>query len=352
MGNLHLVTGYAGTPHVASSDHGSFYEGLIRGGQFVMEAGAKFAASIVTNNQIKVNDGELMMQGRHVKLTPGAYVDLAIENGTQGYLRNDLIVARYTRNTNNNVEECNLVVIKGTPVTSNPADPKYSSGSINASGALQHDFPLYRVSLSGLSITKLTALFEAQKPLFDALLRLTGGTMSGNIAMGGKKITGLGDPTANGDAVPLSYANEKFALAEYGLGATGKDCADCNTATKNGWYSLAGENCLNTPPSVSSMKYGIMLVMNRYDSLIVQVIFYQKNMAIRNSINGGEDWTEWEHINPLLLEGVEYRTTDRYKGSAVYKKVDANGDILWRLEGEARWRLLTSANYITTATVE
>ena len=48
MGNLHLVTGYGGTPHVASSDHGSLYEGLIRGGQFVMEAGANFAASVVT----------------------------------------------------------------------------------------------------------------------------------------------------------------------------------------------------------------------------------------------------------------------------------------------------------------
>ena len=352
MGNLHLVTGYAGTPHVASSDHGSLYEGLIRGGQFVMEAGAKFAASIVSNNQIKVNDGELMMQGRHVKLTPGAYVDLAIENGAQGYLRNDLIVARYARNTNNSIEECSLVVIKGTPVTSNPADPKYSSGSINANGALQHDFPLYRVSLSGLSIISLTALFEPQKSLFDSLLRLTGGTMSGNIAMGGKKITGLGNPTANGDAVSLEYAKNAYAPKGFGLGAMGKECVDCNTATQSGWYSLAGEACLNTPPSLNSMKYGVMLVSNRYDSLIVQVIFYQKYMAIRHSADAGSVWNEWEHLNPPLLVGVEYRTTDRYNGASVFKKIDSNGDILWRADGETKWRLLTSASYVTTATVE
>lgn len=167
MGNLHLVTGYAGEAHVASSDQGSLFEALIRSGQFVMDAGAKFAASIVSNNQIRVGDGELMMQGRHVKLTPGAYVDLTIENGTQGYLRKDLIVARYTKNADTGIEECSLVVIKGTPAESNPADPEYTTGIINADGALQHDFPLYKVNLSGLSIEGLTALFEPQKSLFD-----------------------------------------------------------------------------------------------------------------------------------------------------------------------------------------
>lgn len=169
MGNLHLVTGCSGEAHVASSDLGSLFEALIRSGQFVMDAGSKFSASIVSNNQIKVNDGELMMQGRHVKLTPGAYVDLAIENGAQGYLRNDLIVARYTRNAATGIEECSLAVIKGTPAASNPADPQYTTGNLNAEGALLHDFPLYRVSISGLVLERLTALFEPEKSLFASM---------------------------------------------------------------------------------------------------------------------------------------------------------------------------------------
>lgn len=167
MGNLHLVTGYAGTPHVASSDQGSFNESLIGSGQFVLDAGAQFSASIVTNNQIRVNDGELMMQGRYVKLTPGAYVDLAIDNGTQGYLRNDLVVARYTKNSSTGIEECSLVVIKGTPKTSSPADPEYTTGTINVNGALVNDFPLYRVSLSGIVLEKLTVLFEPKKSMYE-----------------------------------------------------------------------------------------------------------------------------------------------------------------------------------------
>ena len=76
MGNLHLVTGYAGQPHVSAADQGSFVENFIRSGEFILEAGAKFSASIVTNNQIRVNDGEMMMQGRHVKLTPDPMLTL------------------------------------------------------------------------------------------------------------------------------------------------------------------------------------------------------------------------------------------------------------------------------------
>lgn len=211
MGNLHLVTGYAGEPHVASADLGSLFEALIRNGQFVMEAGANFAASVVTNNQIRISDGELLMQGRHVKLTPGAYVDITIENGTQGQQRNDLIVARYTRNPDSGIEECSLVVVKGTPAASNPSDPSHTIGNLNTGNALQHDFPLYRVPLSGLNIGELEALFTPQKSIFDSVLRLAGGTMTGDIAMSGRKVTDLGNPTANGDAVPLEYANNAYA---------------------------------------------------------------------------------------------------------------------------------------------
>lgn len=352
MGNLHLVTGYAGEAHVASSDQGSLFEALIRSGQFVMDAGAKFAASIVSNNQIRVGDGELMMQGRHVKLTPGAYVDLAIENGAQGYLRKDLIVARYTKNSGTGIEECSLVVIKGTPAQSNPADPEYTTGVINADGALQHDYPLYKVNLSGLSIEGITALFDTQKSLFDSMLRLIGGTMAGNIAMDGHKVTGLGTPTANGDAVPLKYANEKYAPSGYGLGTVGSICENCNNAIKNGFYALSGESCLNAPTAYQFMKYGTMLVLNRYDGLIVQVAIYRNYIAVRYSDDGGKAWAEWAFLNPPMEVGVEYRTAEHYKGAAVYKKVNSNGDVLWRKDGETQWHLLSSASYVAAATVE
>lgn len=349
MGNLHLVTGYAGTPHVASSDQGSFHEAFIRSGQFVLDVGAKFSASIVTNNQIRVNDGEIMMQGRYVKLTPGAYVDLTIENGAQGYLRNDLVVARYTKNADTGIEECNLVVIKGTPAETNPSDPEYTTGIINANGALQNDLPLYRVSLSGLVLEGLTALFETEKSLYDSVLRLIGGTMAGNIAMSGHKVTGLGTPTANGDAVPLVYANENFAPSGYGLGSGAATIlTSWNLATTNGWYRSKGDS--------PDGNYWFGRVETHSEGTLTQ---------FANRVSGGKTYyarrsydrelgtfSAWEWENPSLYQNTEYRTTERYQGAVVIKKVDSSGNILWRKDGETQWHLLSSASYVAAATVE
>lgn len=311
MANLHLVTGYSGQPHVSASDQGSFVEAFIRSGEFVLEAGAKFAASIVTNNQIRVNDGEMLMQGRHVKLNPGAYVDLTIENGSQGYRRSDLVVIRYTRNPDSGIEECNLVVLKGTPAESNPLDPEYTTGILNAEGALQHDFPLYRVSLSGLVLEGLTVLFEPEKSLFD-------------------------------------YVNKNFAPAGYGLGQDDVPLvADINACTTPGFYRTSTET-INLPDALLNFA---TVIVTRCGSQVVQNIQRANGGAIMIRYCTDGAWlAEW--VTPPLQKGVEYRTTERYQGAAVYKKVDSNGNILWRKYGESQWHMLSSASYVAAATVE
>lgn len=159
MGNLHLVTGYAGQTHVTSADQGAYNAATIGSGEYVLDKGNKFAASIISNNQIRVLDGEILFQGRYVRLDADVYVDLTIENGAIGYYRNDLIVARYTKNSLTGVEEFNLVVLKGTAVTSDPADPEYTVGDLLTAHDLQADIPLYRVPLDGLNVQELVPLF-------------------------------------------------------------------------------------------------------------------------------------------------------------------------------------------------
>ena len=124
MSNLHLVTGYAGAAHITPDDHGSLYAAIFGSGSYVLDRGNKLAASAITSNQIRVLDGDMVIQGRHVRLAANSHVDLSIENGAQGVYRNDLIVARYTKNSSTGVEECNLVVIKGTAAASDPQDPE------------------------------------------------------------------------------------------------------------------------------------------------------------------------------------------------------------------------------------
>ena len=159
MGNLHLVTGYAGQAHITAADHGSLNAAIIGNGMYVLNRGNLLAASAVTNNQIRILDGDIMLQGRHVRLPENTYVDLTIENGEQGMLRNDLIVARYTKNNTSGVEECSLVVIKGASSASNPVDPEYTTGDLLGNQDSQTDFPLYRVPLNELAVGEPVPLF-------------------------------------------------------------------------------------------------------------------------------------------------------------------------------------------------
>lgn len=163
MANIHLVTGYGGNAHITAADHGSFNAAIFGDGQYVLDRGKQLAATVISNNKIQIADGDILMQGRHIRLAKNSSVDLTIENGASGYKRNDLIVCRYTRNTTSGVEECNLVVIKGTATTGTAIDPAYTDGNI-MNGDTQVDFPLYRIPISGLTVGTPERLFAVVSP--------------------------------------------------------------------------------------------------------------------------------------------------------------------------------------------
>lgn len=160
MANMNLVTGYIGSNHVTAADAGSFHAAIFGDGQYLLNRGQKLAATIVTNNQLRIYDGDLIMQGRHVRINEGDYVDLTIENGATDYNRNDLVVARYTKDASSGVEAVNLVVIKGTAVTGTAEDPAYTSGDIMNDGAALNDMLLYRITINGLNVAGVTLLAE------------------------------------------------------------------------------------------------------------------------------------------------------------------------------------------------
>lgn len=51
---------------------------------------------------------------------------------------------------------------------------------------------------------------------------------------------------------------------------------------------------------------------------------------------------DWEWVNPRMIVGVEYRTIERYKDRAIYKKIDADGNIMCRLDGDTEWKSFAS----------
>lgn len=159
MANLHLVTGYAGEEHITSNDQGSFNAAIMGTGEFVLERGEQFAAQVISNNKVRIFDGDLLMQGRHIRLKEDTYVDLFFENGTQGYKRMDLIVARYEKDSITGVESASLVVIQGAPAEDVYTRPEKITGDILNEHALQNDTILYEVKFDGLGIQEPEKIF-------------------------------------------------------------------------------------------------------------------------------------------------------------------------------------------------
>lgn len=164
---LHLVTGYKGTPHITAEDVGSFNAGILGSGEYVMNLGNKFAASLTTSNTVRVLDGDLVIQGRHVSLKKDTYEELTINNGEAGKNRNDLIVVRYTKDGTTGEENAVFAVIQGISTEDTATDPEYTTGDILSGNCILHEMPLYRITLSGLTVGEPEKLFNVVKRLED-----------------------------------------------------------------------------------------------------------------------------------------------------------------------------------------
>ena len=164
---LHLITGYAGTEHITSADQGAYNMGTFGDGEFVLNRGSKFAATVVTNNSITIANGEAMMQGRYIKLPIGTSESVSIDNGTSGQKRKDLIVLRYEKNSGTGVETATLAVKKGTPSSDTPSDPSVTTGNITDGTDLVNEMKLYRVNLNGLNIESVDTLFSVKTNMVD-----------------------------------------------------------------------------------------------------------------------------------------------------------------------------------------
>lgn len=188
---VHLVTGYAGKEHITSADHGAYNAGTYGPGKYVLRTGNMFAAEVISNNLIKIKDGDLINQGRHINIAVNDYEECEIDNGQQSLKRNDLIVVRYTKNNETMIETAQVLVLKGVS-SATPADPKYVTGDI-LNGAETDDFPLYRVRLNGLNIEKVEPLFSTIVSVKDILSLI-----------GNKDISKLGDGTITGGLSTLN----------------------------------------------------------------------------------------------------------------------------------------------------
>lgn len=175
---MKIVTGYTGTEHITSNDDQGRNQGFIGTGAYILPVGSKFEPSVSDATHISIADGEGLLQGVHFRVEPGTSDTVAIDSGTSGQNRIDLICARYTKDAVTGVEDVSWAVVKGTASSGTPTMPSYTYDDI-LGGALLCDFPIIKVSLTGVAVAVSVFTGNYLDSLSDAIGDIT--TLSGYV---------------------------------------------------------------------------------------------------------------------------------------------------------------------------
>ena len=114
-------------------------------------------------------------------------------------------------------------------------------------------------------------------------------------------------------------SNTLGSLCGSGLGVIeSPQTNDCNSIEnmKNGWYSVSAQSA-NMPTSADGLLFN-----HCYNANNVKQVYTSLEGSYncqRMMING--QWQPWEWINPPMLPNTPYRTTERWNGKAVYKRL-------------------------------
>lgn len=217
-----LVTGHAGKAHATAEQAAGLNAGILGLDDYVLNVHDKLKITVVSANKVTIGTGELVMQGRHV--SQGTPEDLIVTNGSQGQKRNDLIVCRYAKGSQN-IESAKLVVVRGTPTTGTPTDPAVNTTS-PLDGGTTYDMPLYRIPLDGITIGTPVALFNVLKPMSDVWDSLTPAEYAPYIQCAGHTVTTGDDGTfwvgvKSPNGKPPDYAS--YTVDPFGTGFNDED---------------------------------------------------------------------------------------------------------------------------------
>ena len=156
---MKIVSGRTGSPHVTSRQFRQMLEGIIGQGSYIITSGENLKPELSSNNLLKIRSGMMAHHGCISCVDIGTYDEVTLTNGSQGMKRIDLIVNRYTRNAETEVENCSWKVIQGKPVASNPAVPAYTSGNLQ-NGDLVDECPAFEVHYDGINVTEVKSLLS------------------------------------------------------------------------------------------------------------------------------------------------------------------------------------------------
>lgn len=186
MANNYLITGYHGEPHVTVENDRGINAGIVGSGRFVLPVGQQFRAEYIGNNTVRLYDGKLMDNGAAAGIPAGKYIDLLIPEAGQGMKRNDLIVFQYSMDSSTLIETGEFVVIQGTESNGTAVDPELMQDDLLTDEASLDQMALWRVPVSGASISAPVQMFTVSACFGDMekLLNTVGVVISTTATLG------------------------------------------------------------------------------------------------------------------------------------------------------------------------
>ena len=163
---MEIVSGRTGKPHVTSQQFRQLIEGTVGQESCILTSGENLEPELASNNSLKIRSGMLAHHGNISSVKIGTYDEVGLSNGSQGMKRIDLVVCRYTKNAETEVESCDWVVIMGTPAASNPVAPAYTVGNLQ-DGDLVDDCPIFEVHYDGINVTEVKKLVSVVSNLTE-----------------------------------------------------------------------------------------------------------------------------------------------------------------------------------------
>ena len=156
---MEIVSGLGEKPHVTSQQFRQILEGTIGQKSYIITSGENLEPELAANNLLKIRSGMMSHHGNVSSVKIGTYDEVELTNGSQGMKRIDLVVNRYTRNAETNIEKNEWVVIMGTPVASNPVAPTYTVGNLQK-GDLVDDCPVFELHYDGINVTEVKKMLS------------------------------------------------------------------------------------------------------------------------------------------------------------------------------------------------
>ena len=163
---MKIVSGRTGSPHVTSQQFRQMLEGILGQDSYILTSGENLKPELSSNNLLKIRSGMMCHHGCISCVEIGTYDEVTLTNGSHGMQRIDLVVNRYTRNTETEVEKCEWKVITGTAKASSPAVPTYTKGNLQE-GDLVDECPVFEIHYNGINVTEVKSLLRVAGSLAE-----------------------------------------------------------------------------------------------------------------------------------------------------------------------------------------